>query len=472
VEIKVKKLLFLTTTNLSTNPRLLKELKLADEKGYKCTFIGFKLGNWSDNTEQEHVKSLAKVKFIYLSATKASFFEWFVTTLVWRLSGTLNILFDKSRKISAYAHNKRTWQLVRKIKQIKKGYDLVVAHNLGALYPVFVFSKKNNIPFAFDIEDYHPGEKCSPAEKQRRELLMRKLLPKATYISYASPLIGQYSSELVTKKSAPRLKTVSIRSGARCISVDRYKEVLEYDNETMPENFLINNSFSEKEFQLKENNSEKLQFVWFSQNITWGRGLEQMVPALAKFKDKLKISLIGNKRQDFHEEFLKEYDDFIEYVKPLPQKELNLKISEFDVGLAIEISDIDLNKDIALSNKIFAYTQAGLFVLATDTSAQKQFIEEHNARCGFDSVETGFDFAQPPTLAATERNRKLSGAETNGIGLLTPQSTVEMEKTIEKIINNIDEIRANKKLRFEYAKRLAWENEGSKLLDVWDGILE
>ncbi|NJO88493.1 MAG: hypothetical protein HC831_05650 [Chloroflexia bacterium] len=47
-----------------------------------------------------------------------------------------------------------------------------------------------------------------------------------------------------------------------------------------------------------------------------------------------------------------------------------------------------------------------------------------------------------------------------------------MEKAIEKIINNIDQIRTNKKFRFEYAKKLAWENEGSKLLNVWDSILE
>ncbi|NJO88494.1 MAG: hypothetical protein HC831_05655 [Chloroflexia bacterium] len=237
------KLLFVTTTNLSTNPRLLKELKLASENGYECTFIGFKLGNWSDKTEQEHSKSFDKVKSIYLSAHKESFIDWIVATLVWKFSLSLAMVFDKSRKVSAYAHNKRTWQLTRKLNKIKKDFDLVIAHNLGSLYPAFVFSKKSNIPFAFDIEDYHPGEKCSPAEKHRRELLMRKLLPKAGYVSYASPLIGQYSADLLTKKSAPKLKTVYIRSGTRCISVDSHKEVLEYETYTMPENFLVNNSF-------------------------------------------------------------------------------------------------------------------------------------------------------------------------------------------------------------------------------------
>ena len=47
-----------------------------------------------------------------------------------------------------------------------------------------------------------------------------------------------------------------------------------------------------------------------------------------------------------------------------------------------------------------------------------------------------------------------------------------MEKAIEKIINNIDSIRANKKLRFEYAKKLAWENEAKKLSAIWDNILK
>jgi hypothetical protein len=497
-------LLFLTTTNLSTNPRLLKELKLANENGYDCTFVGFKLGNWSDKTENEHLKSLKNVRTYYLSAgisthsgisttlndlqqplversrnpetersrSQRSFrlrsmalWRWlsvvearYLTTLISKLSIFLNKIFRKSLKLNAYAHNKRTWQLVKALKKQKGDFNLVIAHNLGALYPAYKFVKKKNIPFAFDIEDYHPGEKCSPTEKHRRELLMQKILPKAAYVSYASPLIGKYSFDLINK----------INLGLSSSPSGRGREA----------RVLINNSFSKNEFELKESQAEKLQLIWFSQNIAHGRGLELIIPVLAKFKDKVQLTLVGNLYNDFEASFLKNYLDFISFTPPLPQKELNQLLCRFDVGLAIELSSADFNRDICLTNKIFAYTQAGLFVLATDTAAQKKFIEEHNAKIsGFDSLRLrSVTTSQPLEQAETERSRSQSLADlplnkVEMFGLLTTQTTEEMEKAIEQIINHIETIRANKQRRFDYAKGLAWEIESEKLRRLWDDLL-
>ena len=431
----MSKILFITTTNLSTNPRLLKELKLASKNGHTCTFIGFKLGNWSDKTEQGHLRNLPGIKPIYLSATKEPFFTWVISTIVWKLSVFFNKYYKSSLKPCAYAHNKRTWQLVKANKKLKESFDLVIAHNLGALYPAYKFAEKLETAFAFDIEDYHPGEKCSPLEKKRRELLMKKILPKAAYITYASPLIGENSFKLLEKIKQKQ------------------------------ERILVNNSFAQSEFRFEESKSEKLQLAWFSQNIAAGRGLELIIPALSKFKNTVRLNLIGNLYPEFKESFLKPYLDFIRFAPPLPQKELNLYLCQFDVGLAIELSTVDFNRDICLTNKIFAYIQSGLFVLATDTSAQKQFIEEHKEGI----VNLYFGSAQSPAEAMTERSRSLSLAEMTG--LLTAQTTQEMEKAIEKIINNIETIRTNKKKRFEYAKRMAWEVEKEKLVEIWSDLL-
>jgi len=40
-----KKLLFISPANLTVNPRLLKELKLAVNQDFKVDFVGFKPGN-------------------------------------------------------------------------------------------------------------------------------------------------------------------------------------------------------------------------------------------------------------------------------------------------------------------------------------------------------------------------------------------------------------------------------------------
>jgi hypothetical protein len=41
---------------------------------------------------------------------------------------------------------------------------------------------------------------------------------------------------------------------------------------------------------------------------------------------------------------------------------------------------------------------------------------------------------------------------------------------MEQIIENIDLIRKEKKNRFEYAKKLGWESESQKLVEIWQDI--
>jgi len=402
-----RKILFISKDNLTTNPRLLKELKLAINLGYEVDFIGFLSGNWSDEIDKGLIKNL-KANFYYIPATKKPFLPWFMSSIIEKFARKIYPVTKNNLKFNAFAHSKRSVLIPKYTKLINEKYNLIIAHTLPALYPAFQLAKKQNIAFIFDIEDYHPGEKISfdaKNEKARREFLMRKILPKAAFVSYASPLIGKSSINLLKKQNAPP-------------------------------NLLINNCFSETEFQLKENNSDKLKFVWFSQNIAAGRGLELILPALEKFKDKIQLTLIGNLYNDFHTNSLIKYSDFIEILKPMPQKELNLKLAEFDVGLAIELVSADQNRDICLTNKIFAYAQSGLYILATDTLAQKQFIVEHQQT-----------------------------------GTTCGQSTEAMQLQIEQLINNKNLIRKEKKQRFGYAKKLAWENESKKLVDIWNQLL-
>jgi hypothetical protein len=401
----MKNILFITTTNLSTNPRLLKELKLAFKAGFDVKLIAFQLGGWSDITEKEHLNELKGINAHYLPAQKKTFLNWAITNFIWKLCMQLSRISRKSLLINSIAHNKRTWQILQKLNKISSQFDLVIAHNLGALYPAWHFSKKHQIPFTFDIEDYHPGEKCSPSEKTRREFLMQKLLPKATYLTYASPLIGKYALELLNSSQ-------------------------------IPDNILINNCFSQNEFEFIENNSGKIQLVWFSQNINAGRGLELLLPVLYKFKYQVQINLIGNLYNQFYHVFLHQYADILNIIKPMPQAELHKCICSFDIGLAIEQKASDFNRDICLTNKIFAYAQSGLYILATDTSAQKQFINEH------------------PSL-----------------GRMAGQSETEMEEAVASIIQNIESIRAAKKTRFENAKTLRWENESGKLTEIWEKLM-
>ena len=249
-----KKILFISKDNLTTNPRLYKELKLAISLGYEVDFIGFFSDKWSDKIDKFlKVQNMADI--VYISATRKPLFLWLLSTIVEKTIQKFYPYLKKILKINAYAHSKRTFLICKHLKKYNKKYDLIVAHTLPSLYPAYKLSKKLRVPFIFDIEDYHPGEAISTDaqnEISRRKFLMKTILTHATYISYASPLIGKYSLEL--------LKGMKI-----------------------PENGLINNCFSENEFQFKENNTQKVKFVWFSQNIAAGRGLELILPALKKY---------------------------------------------------------------------------------------------------------------------------------------------------------------------------------------------
>jgi hypothetical protein len=175
--------------------------------------------------------------------------------------------------------------------------------------------------------------------------------------------------------------------------------------------------------------------VWFSQNIAAGRGLELVLPVLYQFKEHVQLNLVGNLYPQFYNDFLVQYADILKITEPMPQAGLNKYICGFDIGLAIEQKASDFNRDICLTNKIFAYAQAGLYILATNTSAQTFFMEEHA-----------------------------------GLGVVSGQSTIEMEKTIRNLLTNIETIRKEKKNRFEYAKKLGWESESQKLAGVWQDM--
>ena len=398
-----KNFLFISPANLTTNPRLAKELKFAVKQGHIVDFVGFKLGGWSDEVERETISGI-HANFHYLSALRKPFFKWFFASLIEKLSQIIYPFFKNSLKICAYAHSKRSFLLHNYLKKNKNKYDLIIAHVLPTIYPAYKFAKKTKTPFIFDVEDYHPGEhidKDAENEKKRREFLMSELLPKAHYVTYASPLIREYTLKLLKN----------------------------YSEKT---HLVINNCFSQNEFQFKENNTEKIKFVWFSQNIAHGRGLELILPEIEKFKDKIEVTLIGNLYRDFYNSFLKKYGDFVKIVPPMPQKQLNLKLSEFDVGLAIELKTADFNRDICLTNKIWAYFQAGLYIFATDTKAQQLFLQEHPEH-----------------------------------GIVALNHLNDVERKLVMIIQKIDKIRGDKQKRFEEAKKFSWEVERQKLLKIW-----
>lgn len=398
-----KDLLLILSGNLSTTPRALKVLLFLHEN-YNCKVVLINRSNLWGQKDQELIIAHG-LEVVSLALGRRRLGRWIHATVTQSVVRLLYPFFKKNKRINAYASNKASVFLNQFLNSDNKDYDLVLGFSAGSLYPAYRMSQKKKIPFIFDVEDYHPGEligKNVENEKKRRVFLLKQILPSANHITFASPLIMEECFELFENPEQIKAKST-----------------------------IINNCFSEQEFTYKDNTTEKIKFVWFSQNIAEGRGLEEVLPILAKFSAQIELHLIGNLYDDFRTEWISKYKHLITVHEPQSQKKLNNMLSQFDVGLALEIESEDYNRQICLTNKIWAYLQSGLYILATDTPAQKEFIAAHPASGVISSLE-------PKTL----------------------------QSVVENILKSKIDIRQQKRARFEYARQFSWEKEQQKLKKI------
>ncbi|MBR8535734.1 hypothetical protein KDU71_09220 [Carboxylicivirga sediminis] len=448
-------LLFLTSNNLATNPRLFKEIRLAQELNHQCTLIQFKMGNWSDKKTDELINRLienntqdatnqiitsspsasghANPQIINLNATQTNKLTWLKWGLMEKVAQKVYALFRHNLYFNALASSRRSMQINQAVKQLAIKPDIICAHNLATLYPAYSIGKKWDIPFVFDVEDYHPGEFIrfdAKNEKSRREFLMKTLLPKSAALTSASPLIGDYTLQLI---------------GGH------------------PNHQVVLNSFPQNDFVFPKpqtpspNASGALRLVWFSQKISFGRGLEQLFDALLillssnapkpQTPNPITLTLIGDLDPQFNQQIIQPFINTLNpksynlhshlslLIKPpLSQTSLHAELAHHTIGLALEPGK-DLNNELAISNKIMAYAQAGLYILATDTPAQKQFIEQHA-----------------------------------GAGIVCQQSTKALADAIEQLSFECNAIHSGQQERFEQGQGLTWEEEANKIKNLWSVI--
>ncbi|MCC7379880.1 MAG: hypothetical protein IT255_11000, partial [Chitinophagaceae bacterium] len=340
------RILFITTLNLATNPRLFKEIKLALDNHFRVEVICFEFENWSYSFNQQLKQQVANAKFNIIPAGRKPFFPWAISVFWEKFYRTIGTFISLPLHLQSMGISRRSSLLVKTLKSINGHFDLVIGHNPGALYPTYYAANKFKAKAAFDVEDYHPGEGGNKKEQALTFNLMKELLPKMYYVSFAAPLIKN-----------KHLQDCGVE-GKNWITILNY--------------------FPQNDFVLGDKTKEngKLKLVWFSQNIDYKRGLEQIIPVLDKYKEKVQLTLIGNCKEAFASQYLSGRPH-INVIHPLEQKELHKSMRNFDIGLAIEPGK-DKNNFIALANKLITYFQAGLYILASDTPAHIAFFKEYS----------------------------------------------------------------------------------------------
>lgn len=351
-QIAGKKVLLVTNVNLACNPRCHKEVRALVANGYNVSVLKFDIRNWSADYEAVIGSSLPQVKWITLDAGSKSKFGWLAASLVSKLAGKLLKLINNKIALTSYMLDKRSWLLNNKLQQIASQYDLLIAHNPAAFYPVYNAATKACIPYAIDVEDYHPGEYSNIVLAQSTRQLMQATLRHAAYVSAAAPLILEY-----TINDVPGIVHNSL---------------------------VINNVFPlelKPNFQeLPINNGELIRLVWFSQNVGLDRGLDDVVNAMNLISNyPIQLTLIGNctdgVKQAISSKLIIGMHKIL-FQPPLPEQQLLHEVAQHHIGLALEASP-NLNRRICLTNKLFTYLLCGNAIIASDTEAQVQFVKQY-----------------------------------------------------------------------------------------------
>lgn len=338
------KIVLLTTAQPSINPRLVKEADALTEAGYLVKVLYCYRVEWA--TELDKVE-LIHVRWSYSligGSPKKNKLSYHWTRLRRKLSEIFPYFPLSVERSICQAFD----ELLK--AAIREKADLYIAHTPGALPVAARAANFLGKRYAFDAEDFHTGELSlkHPQSKQIQKL-EGKLLPKAAYITAASPLIAEAYEQ-----------QYSLLQGVVTI------------NNVFP-------LYLQPIFRAKTEKSP-LRLFWFSQTLGRDRGLEEVLEALSLLDDiPIEIGLLGN-CTDFNKKyflsFLKNYNHQIEFLPVRSQMELVQLSATYDIGLALERSS-PLNRDICLTNKLFTYLLSGNAILASETRAQKEFLRNY-----------------------------------------------------------------------------------------------
>ncbi len=341
-----KKILLITSNHISSNPRLVKEAECLVGNNYSVSVLSFQS---LPSLDESDIRIAEENKFNLITI------KWFSAKLL--VYKPIYKLLKTITDVSGISSFSNLFISPSSLLLIIRGFfikcDFIVAHNLPALVAAGYLSKIRSIPFAFDAEDFHRGESNTISEKEKNKLIQIEnyFLPKARYITCASPLI-----EAEYKLLYPKGK---------------------YET--------VNNVFSSAYIQAPKFNSDSpLQLFWFSQTVGPQRGIEEVIKALGLLGNKCEavLNLLGNVDFEYKHKLnnlAKEYDfdpKRINWISTVEPDKIFYIASEMDIGLALETRAI-YNRNICLTNKIFTYMISGLAVIATDTDAQKKVIDDN-----------------------------------------------------------------------------------------------
>lgn len=335
----------------SANPRLLKEVKSLYQEGFFVSVIWCPISSWADDFDQKLFKDYPQINWIQAGyhSKYQPFGYWYarirqkIWSFIYKIFGNhfdaaIKSLVLYSQELASIASNNKA--------------DLYIGHNLGSLPSIVKAVTKFSGNSIFDFEDFHSGEYHADSDQVARiKQIENKYIPLLSSITSASPAITQAYKNLFPK--------LSIQTINNCFPLS-YSLGQLYDLEDKP-----------------------LKLFWFSQYLGKKRGLETVIEAMSKFSDdQITLTLLGTASKEIKlyfqslSEKLNLSKEQLIFFNPVSEKDIVQIASEHHIGIASEYSH-NLNRDLCLTNKIFAYLLAGNALVLSDTYAQKSFLNEN-----------------------------------------------------------------------------------------------
>ena len=344
----MKRVLILSGTQLSANPRVVKEADVLAEAGYRVEVVG---GLFDSNlAEREHAIHESK-RWDYKRLVDAGSdfgrdrLRWLWLRARRRISREAYARFgiESSRQLGYLAPEMLAYAMERDA-------DLTIVHNAAAVWVGSQLIRRGK-RVAVDMEDWH-SEDLSPEEKKH------------------FPMHAQRSFEAETL-----LGSVFSTTTSRCMS-DALAEAYRCEAPAV-----VYNSFPWSDRDTIDGlhrdrvNTKIPSIYWFSQVIGPRRGLESLMDALHRVDVPCEMHLRGSVSQSYKQELLsrapESWRERIYFHAQVAHEELLSRAAEHDIGLAPDIPH-SRSRALTITNKLLLYLLAGVPVVASDTDGQQE----------------------------------------------------------------------------------------------------
>lgn len=342
------RIIILTPGQVGSNPRTVKEAWALHKAGFEVHVIASRVLASVESRDQEIVQSAPfSIERIDLARRRT------------RLPGVITCSATKALEqllplpsITARAHDHATGHLIA--AACRRPADLYIAHYVAALPAAMAAARRHGARFAFDAEDFHPGDLPDTPENaaanRRIDIIERAALPRAAYVAAAAPGIAD---------------AYAARYG-------------------IPRPTVIRNVFPRAEAPPAPTAAGTVRpgptLYWFSQTRGADRGLECALEAVARAKTRPHLHLRGQGRTAFDTALLERASalgcaDRVHLLDPAAPSQMVPLAARYDAGLVGE-TGVTENRRIALTNKQFTYLLAGIPAVMSDIPAHVAFAGE------------------------------------------------------------------------------------------------